>query len=690
MDNFLTHSQIELTETLNTPQEYYMTDDTKMPTSVYAAFNIEGRNYIIGLEESKDKGVFILEVGKTGSSGGKTYWWKFHNKSDILPVLSTVLHFTQSATAWLGPKLKGVAVQFKQGASEDMARAVRFAERMIKRSYVKTFTIVPVAQPAVTSADKYYHQKVRFLFIAKKGISVNSLFGGATFKKYDFDNNMPPAEAIAELEPKRIKKQVNTVKPSKKYSFGQFEIDTPDDEELLNKVQNVTAIDNDDSAKHADAKTKADHDSLLHKAAGGSTSSLVGTVLNLPSFQDIVSEIKKHNIDDFTPNHVYWGALRLAIMNATPGERQLLKKAGLYYDPSTDQLEKADIKLKWYHVFSQMIDPIWVNAMKTKGSYAKAQADATTQYLKQYPKGDLSKEKPANSSADLTSTVNPRDIVATMPGSGDKVHFKNGMFYEDGADLGAKMNHIRHKLGYDEGVKKLPTFKNIVSYSGHAYTQYNNPLRQVMRQLFANEPLNKAQIKEVTNNSSKYQKLFKAFNDIKPLPESLWVYRGSQIPSAVRESITPGYEFVDPAFLSTSLHPMQWGEDKMRIFLPKGSRVVPILNHSKHFTENEILLPPSSIIKIVEVNIDATNRYGIHGVFMGSAFKSITELLKKQLTMTEDRDIIMSLKEFIMEEQDKEKYDPQEKFGGEYDGDLAQLIIDALKAGKVKLDPVKK
>ena len=133
---------------------------------------------------------------------------------------------------------------------------------------------------------------------------------------------------------------------------------------------------------------------------------------------------------------------------------------------------------------------------------------------------------------------------------------------------------------------------------------------------------------------------------------------------------------------------ISFGKDKMRIFLPKGSKVVPILNHSKHSSENEILLPPSSVIKVVETEV-VNDRLGIHGVFMGSAFKSITQMLKKQLTMAEDYDSINQLKGFIAmyeEDEKQEKYNPNDKFGGEYDAELADLIRDAIAKGKVKVE----
>lgn len=690
MDSFLNFSKIELNESLNTPQEYYMTNDTKMPTSIYAAFSVEDRKYIMCLEETSDKGVYILEVGRIGDNGGKTYWWKFHQPSDILPVLATTLHFVQSATAWMGPKMRGIAVQFKQGASDQMVRATRIAQRIIKKSYVKSFTLVPVAQPAITDKDKYYHQKIRYMFIAKKGIPLSTVFGGSTFKKYSFNGKEAPAEAIEQLEPKKVKKPSNTLKPSKKYSFGQFAIDTPADEELIDKVQKVSLTQSDPTTS-AKVKTnddvKKEYEKALNLASQGGANGLAGMIMAMSAFSSMTNALKKHGFDSSKLN---WNNLEYVINNSTTkGEKALLASAGML------DIGNASVKNKWEFVMSKIgsapSSPLMQDITKDSGQQTK-------KFLSTYPAGEpAASSNPVGTTAPnkvLKSNIDPKELVATMPGSGIVVKMDGSQFDEVDGSWETKKKHIQFDLGYQEEVAKLKTLNNVVTYSGHQYDKYNQPLRNTMKKLFAGQALTNAEIKELTSNTGKFQKLFKAFNDIKPLPESLWVYRGTSIPGPEKEKVIPGYDFVDPAFLSTSLKPtISFGYDRLRIYLPKGSKVIPILGHSKHPSEQEVLLPPSSVIKVVEVEIVGSNRYAVQGVFTGSAFKSITEMLKKQLTMTEDYDTINSLKEFMMmiEQEDKQpKYEPEGKFGGEYDAELAQLINDAVKKGKVKVDPPKK
>ena len=225
------NEDVLLIEALNNPKEYYMTDDTVLPGKMYGAFSVNGGTYIISLEASKDKGVYLLEVGKTGSKGGKTFWWKFHDGKDILPVLATTMDFLQNAYTML-PMMKGIAVQFGWGASEQINKATNLAQKMIKRSFIKTLKIVPVEQPPVTKDDKWTYQKKRFIFIAGKEMTpaaLSTLFSSGTFKKYKQSKGAVSADAIGKLTTKTAKKQTNTIAPSKKYSFGQYDLDVPSD-----------------------------------------------------------------------------------------------------------------------------------------------------------------------------------------------------------------------------------------------------------------------------------------------------------------------------------------------------------------------------------------------------------------------------------------------------------------------------
>ena len=673
-----------LTEALNNPVEYYMTDDTKMPESIFAAFDIDGKHYIMSLVQSDDKGVYMFEVGKTSDSGGKTLWWRFHDKSHMLPVMATAMNFLQASTAWMQGKVKGIAIHFKMGAAANAQRAQRIAERIIKRAYVKSFNVIPVSQPPLTDKDKYYYQKMRYVFIAKKGVSPSTLFGGKTFKKYDIEGGEAPIEAVSQLEPKKKKKATNTLKPSKKYSFGQYDVDTPVDDDLLDKVSNIKKV--EASTPSSQAPTAEDpYYEMLMDASGGGTLRKAGMVTALPSLQSMIQNLQSKGFDQ---SKINWNDLGFVIQSkASAAEKTLLQNANL--------LPPASNKDVWIKIMKKVADisdnPSVSSFIKKIASSGK---DNTNKFLAKYPNGGSQMSPPQNATPQdnivIQSSIKPEDLQGTLPGSGTKVSVDKNRFVIEGEDPIAKENHLFTNLDYGTKLKSMSGYNNLRSYTGNAYDSYNSTMRQVVGQLLEQQNPNKYTIEQVTKSTSKFAKLSKMFEKVDPLPESLWVYRGTTIPNVLKKDIEPGYQYVDPAFLSTSVSPtIGMGLDKLRIFLPKGSRVLPVLKNSKHSNEKEVLLPPASVIKIIEVQkVPNGGKVFLQGVFMGSSWKSISEALKKQLTEAINYGNIKTIMETIrlMEQLDNQKYDPEEKFGGEYNSELAEMIQQEIDKGNFKID----
>lgn len=665
----------QLTEALNNPVEYYMTDDTKIPESIYAAFDIDGSKYIMSLVQSDDAGVYLFEVGKTSSNGGKTLWWRFHDKKHMLPVMATAMNFLQASTAWMQGKVKGIAIHFKMGAAANAARAQKIAQRIIKRAYVKSFEVIPVSQPPLEDKDKYYYQKMRYVFIAKKGVSPNTLFGGKTFKKYDIEGGKAPVEAVSQLEPKKKKKATNTVKPSKKYSFGQFDVETPADEELLDKVTNVKAVDADE-AKTNEAKAPEDYNKMLKAASGGGLNNKAGMLKAMPSMQSMVKALEKYGFDEKKLN---WGDLEYVVNSQTnAAEKAMLKNAGLLPVPSNEAI--------WKSVMKKVADPSPSATIKTMVNDAKEDA---TKFMAKYPKGDVY-DTTGNTVSDSIkkSNIDPADLQATLPGSGTEVSVSGGKFLVQGEDPEAKADHLHNKLDYNKKIISTSGFQQLKAYTGSAYNSYNATLRNIVRGLLEQQTPDKYLIQQAIKNTSKYQKLAKMFDKVDPLPESLWVYRGTTLPTNLKQDLVPGYQYVDPAFLSTSVSPnVGMGSDKMRIFLPKGSKALPVLYNSQHSSEKEVLLPPASVIKIIEVE-RVSNQVYFQGIYMGSSWKSIEKALKKQLNESVNygsmRSILESMR--MMEEQEKQKYNPEDKFGGDYNEELAELINREIEKGNFEIE----
>jgi hypothetical protein len=693
------NEDVLLTEALNNPKEYYMTDDTVLPGKMYGAFSVNGGTYIISLEASKDKGVYLLEVGKTGSKGGKTFWWKFHDGKDILPVLATTMDFLQNAYTML-PMLKGIAVQFGWGASEQINKATKLAQKMIKRSFIKTLKIIPVEQPPVTKDDKWTYQKKRFIFIAGKEMtpaSLSTLFSSGTFKKYKQSKGTVSADAIGKLTTKTAKKQTNTIAPSKKYSFGQYDLDVPSDTELLDKL--AVAKVSGEVEKYIEKQSNVDKElsELSKKVFEPEDMSSIGAFANVlrttPEFSKMANALR---VDGFDVKKVNFDNLQYVYSQMSDLNKQIVDTMaafGSLPDANLGNIKGATGQI-WIEILKYMAEPSGVNDEKHMIaiiSYRNAKKKAATKVsktseVKKKPKLDI----------DMT------EFKSTMPGTGTgEVKIEGSFFVESSEyDIGTIRQHLQSQGGLDyyNEIENLPesVYKNVVHYSGQGYSSFNDPLRKIVSKLFRKEPLTKAEIDELTSGTKRIAKMARIFEKLKPLPESMYVYRSTLVPYEMREAIVPGYEYVDPAFTSASLRTdvTIGGKDRIRIFLPKGSKVIPLLEHSQHGPEQEIILPPTSIIKVVEAEVRKGDEFNeerifFQGVYTGFAYKSIVEKLKKGLTeAVESRRILLSLQRMISmsEEKKEDDYDPEGKFGGTYDWNLAALVTKAIKDGEIEVD----
>ena len=232
------NEDVLLAEALNNPKEYYMTDDTVLPGKMYGATTINGGTYIISLVEQNGEGIYTLEVGKVKKVGGKVGWWKFHNPSDILPVIATTLDFAKKAITTVGPKLTGIAIRL-HGQIGKRKVAERIAIKALKKSSMKIFTVFQVTQVGEKQFTKKYNHG--YVFIGKKALSPEAIFKAKEFKEFGFDpskkdNTGALLKSLDSMKPKTPVKQTHTVSPSKKYTFGQYDLDVPSDTETLDRL----------------------------------------------------------------------------------------------------------------------------------------------------------------------------------------------------------------------------------------------------------------------------------------------------------------------------------------------------------------------------------------------------------------------------------------------------------------------
>lgn len=671
-----------LNEALTSPVPYYLTDDTVVPQKLYASFMIDDGRYIIAMVQSKVPGVYYMEVGRTGKEGGKVTWWKFHSPKHIIPALSTVVSFSESALELIGKGVfKGVAVKLrKAAANKSIDRAVKIANRIINTKFKSKLNMLPVSQEE--GGNKYGD---KFIFIARKGQTAANLFSGDKhFAGYDFGKKQPvKAQDIEKaVKPKKVMKPVAVVKPSTKYSFAQYDVDVPAslDQEMLDKLISMKPAGTGE--KKAENKKQVPPLNIMYDTAlsdGNVATFRAAAVSLIKPFSSMVKSLAKNGFDE---SKLEWKNLFARTKQVSDEERKLLINIGLY-------LETAASKIRWIGA----LEEISKNEPASKSSaYYKKSKQNIAQLLKQQD------DKTKSDDTKLVSDeIKPTDFVSTIPGSSNQEADPTKNDWS--AVWGLKENasniarHLYYDMGYVDELPKLGGFSKMKSYTGNTFNSYNNPLRNIIGDLLKGKNVSDSDIEKIAKGNNKFVSLFKMFKDVKPLEKSLWVYRGTYIPESEKEKIVPGYQYVDPAFMSTSTSQnINFGNDKLRIFLPKGSKVLPALYASKHDTEKEVILPPASVIKVIEVIRPVNqNKIFIQGVFTGSAFESILADMKKRLTKKEYYDNIdlLTITERLLEEmkKDQEKeYNPEDKYASDFDVELSDIITDKIEKGEYKVD----
>jgi len=702
------NEDILLIEALNNPKEYYMTDDTVLPGKMYGATTINGGTYIISLVEQNGEGIYTLEVGKVKKVGGKVGWWKFHNPSDILPVIATTLDFAKKAITTVGPKLTGIAIRL-HGQIGKRKVAERIAIKALKKSSMKIFTVFQVTQVGEKQFTKKYNHG--YVFIGKKALSPEAIFKAKEFKEFGFDpskkdNTGALLKSLDSMKPKKPVKQTHTVAPSKKYTFGQYDLDVPSDTELLDKLAATKMsgevknyIEKQSDADKKISKLRADVFEPEDMSSVGAFANILRTT---PEFAKMANALR---VNGFDVKKVNFDNLQYVYSQMSDLNKQLVDTMSAFGSlPDTNLGNiKGAVGQIWIEILKYMAEPVGVSDekhMKAIIDYRNAKKEAAAEGKKLLATPSAGKIGSVKKKPTPKLDIDMTEFKSTMPGTGTGEVKIEGAFFAESSDynVGVIRSYLQSEngLNYYNEINNLPksVYKNVVNYSGSGYSSFNDPLRKIVSKLFRKEPLTQSEIDELTSGTKKIAKMARIFEKLKPLPESLYVYRSTLVPYEMREAIVPGYEYVDPAFTSASLRQNVTigGKDRMRVFLPKGSKVIPILEHSTHDGEQEIILPPTSIIKVIEAEertVDGSSRIFFQGVYTGFAYKSIVEKLKKGLTeAAESRRILLSLQRMISmsEEKKEDGYDPEGKFGGTYDWNLAALITKAIKDGDIEVD----
>lgn len=212
------------------------------------------------------------------------------------------------------------------------------------------------------------------------------------------------------------------------------------------------------------------------------------------------------------------------------------------------------------------------------------------------------------------------------------------------------------------------------NYTESGYKFINRGIRNLERSWPDTAKLDK---NELRKHFKHLDSMWDTFDNMKPLEEDIVVWRNINLPTSSPWSLDEGTahnihkELVDPAPQSCTINPTTFlgdGNTRLCILIPKGSKVVPILNKSEHPTEGEVTLPPFSVLWPTEVRLVAkgggTHRQYIKCIYSGTAYKSFRTEVDSWLYGDADHTKpqaeeyhtkMMSFKEFIMENRKNKK-----------------------------------
>lgn len=185
------------------------------------------------------------------------------------------------------------------------------------------------------------------------------------------------------------------------------------------------------------------------------------------------------------------------------------------------------------------------------------------------------------------------------------------------------------------------------------------------------------------------ENMLRAFEMAPVAEKSFWVYRNADFEGNTKKEV--GDELIDAAALSTSLDAElnigSNGNTRLKIFVPKGAKFIPVYSFSSIKGESEIILPPMSVLKITEKYVAEIPTYygkqkkvGFVCVWTGSAFKSTIEKMRDGK--------VFNLKEELENENENENTLKKEAKWKDklLDAETQEKILQAIEDGEIELD----
>ncbi len=681
---FIKESFDDISEALDSPVEFYMTDDTKMPDEIYAAYQSNGNDYGMSLVRSQWTGVYILDFYLITNK--KRRKWAFKTSQDVRIGLSSVIKFVEACQPFLGNKMKGIVIGLP--TAKESQRYVSFLRRAMKKSHIKSYREVPV--------KKLTDKARNYLFLIKKNMEPQQLFKNNLFTKhFEFD---PLKDEVSmdsdgmDIASEKLKKEKVSVstQPDPILAFGKLSVTVTSGEDLTNALDDAVSkfnSQNDENVPSSAQSAKVSKTGYKIEDEAGMTNIPLSVVLAylLPGARKNILQY------GFNPDKIHKGNINYVIGKEwleLPGNmKSVLISSGFFnsdgtlnWDGNEDDILKSFELMEKVSLKSLNQIDIWsLNIEQESGTSTAGDGKIDLDFA----------------------------LESNVPGfedSGD-ASFQSGElgFEQKGEQISLKISSMYKMKSVQNWRMEVKSgdnaegYKKLVSYTGSSARKWNNNLRSAV----SSKKINFSELEDGVTGLSKY-----FVSSAPALDESIWVYRNADFPMHFKV----GEDIIDAAFLSTTISSkMSLGDSgnaRLKIFVPKGTKCFPILNESKHSSESEIVLPPMSVLKVIERNTKSSGKTYYTCVMIGSAVESLVEsgsediILegnsndnldnlseeeKKMLLDEANRKNSNTRNSKNKEDESEEEYDPSGKWGSSTSREDSESLQKLIKSGKLKV-----
>lgn len=614
-----------LIESLDTPVEFYMTDETIMPHTIVAACDIDGTTYGMSLRAANWNSVYYSRMFLI--KNGKKRAFKFEKPNQIRRALSTYIRFMESSIPFVPQKMKGIVIELPN--ARDAQKMNSFIQKIVNRSYIKTFRALPTVKKASKAKN--------FLFIHRRMYDPKSIFDSSIFtKNFDFSGSKAvfTPDEDTEITPKIPEKAKANLVPSKKYAFQKLVVESDLDLQLLENIHTAEKVVTEynyvpyllklvgqDSKYSKDDENKiltVPFHFILHAA-----------VFNNIKYTLYNTSEKLKTDDKNTDNYMY---AQTTIFKAIKNYEKVLnseltekaKEALLNYNTLgfiTGTVDQLTIPVSKYNEFAIFIQDTKYDFLTTVLTQLKKSPDLFESKRKAQQKTALKFNTP----------LAPVTIKGYV--SEEEYDFSNASDMNVEHDVSSIMKDLSNN---DPGIEKYlstsPAGTKVVrNYTGNAYRKMNKAFRSIIESGHTEDAFAVAANKTMTNHILKH-----AVNIQRPM----YVFRSARIPGL--EEMEAGDDIIDPGFMSATIRSnMNFGpagKPKLFIYLPAGTPILPVYTFEKsaHSSEKEVILPAMSILKIYEkfsVNTGSSERTIVKCVYTGNALAALKKAAKDNVKL---------------------------------------------------------